>query len=186
MAEERNIHYVSTHDEAATLIDAAPGFWVCDCGCRVQRGSCGRSRLDVCLGFSANSTSDSAHARAISREQALDILREAREKRLVARPYRDFATRSFTDGICFCCDDCCGYFLHPEEACDRGALRETTLWEDCNHCLACVESCHFGARRERQGRLEVDWEQCYGCGLCLQGCPTQAIRMEPRMAAPAV
>jgi Na+-translocating ferredoxin:NAD+ oxidoreductase subunit B len=184
-----NMHFVCTHEEAGALIDAARGYWVSDCGCRAGRANrtggeaCARSRLEVCLGFSSNATSSPSAARPISRGEAEIILQEARAKRLVARPYRDEATRSFTDGICFCCDDCCGYFLNPQEACDRGALVEETDLAACHLCLACVEECRFGARLREGARLTLDREKCYGCGLCVEACPTAAVRMVPRRAS---
>jgi ferredoxin len=109
-----------------------------------------------------------------------EILKEAWEKHLVARPFRDEQTLTHTSGICFCCRDCCGYFLNPQELCDKGAFIESTDMKACTHCGECVEACPFQARGMREGRLVVDRGRCYGCGLCVSPCLEQCIRMVAR------
>ena len=77
--------------------------------------------------------------------EALNLLDIARSSHLVARPYRN-ETRTDADGICFCCDDCCDYFLNPEEVCDKGDQIAVTDYTLCNGCGDCVEVCYFKAR----------------------------------------
>ncbi|HTY92233.1 MAG TPA: hypothetical protein VMC84_13740 [Methanocella sp.] len=52
------------------------------------------------------------------------ILNEAKEKHLVPRPYRNEKGR--LDWICFCCDDCCGYFRGLHDPCEKGSVIEST------------------------------------------------------------
>jgi heterodisulfide reductase subunit A-like polyferredoxin len=104
----------------------------------------------------------------------------AEEGGLVARPFRDEEERVRTEGICFCCDDCCAYFLDPTEVCDRGDLIETTGRDECDDCGLCVEACRFGARSIVEGALALRRENCYGCGLCVGACPRGAVRMVRR------
>ena len=106
------------------------------------------------------------------------ILKEAEEKHLVTRPFRN-DSRTDVDGSCFCCDDCCGYFSDPNETCDKGAMIEKTRIEDCSDCGACAEVCHFRARKMADGKLVIDHEQCYGCGLCQTGVPCESGIPEP-------
>lgn len=115
--------------------------------------------------------------REIKKKDALDILSEAREKNLVTRPFRNEADRTVTDGICFCCDDCCGYFLDPSEKCDRGELAAETDFDVCNHCGLCADVCHFNARNMVEGVLVVEKDYCYGCGLCAGVCPEECVHM---------
>jgi electron transport complex protein RnfB len=185
MAErDFNYHYVCSHEEARRLIEAQSGFRLTNCGCRQETGACKRSRTDVCLMFpGAKVTSDDGVPWAISREEALAVLREAGRKRLVARPWRE-ETPERTDGICFCCDCCCGYFREPGRwECDKGALVERTNRDACTNCGTCVEVCYFGARSldEKGGSLVVDGEKCYGCGLCVAACPENNIELVPRV-----
>jgi len=170
------MHYVCTHQKAQQLMDAQQRFWVCNCGCRESRGECARSRMDVCLMFTADDPGSGAGKREITRAEAEAILGEAADKFLVARPWRN-EDRSETVGICFCCDDCCGYFLDPSEKCDKGEMIARTDFGACTHCSACVDVCYFHARVMNNEKLTVDPERCYGCGLCVTVCPEECIRM---------
>ena len=136
--------------------------------------------MDLCLQFRDDTGVGDSSRREASREQVEAVLAEAREKHLVPRPFRDEATLSRTDGICFCCDDCCAYFLDRSERCDKGAYIERTDMADCTDCGACVPACYFGARAMADGTLQVKREECYGCGLCLDACPEACISLEPR------
>lgn len=179
------LHYVCTWDEAAALIESRDSFWISMCGCRGEEGRCRRSRADVCLQFRASTAADPTGIRPATREEAHEILATARTKGLVARPFRDLETRTETEGICFCCDDCCGYFLDPTEECDKGARIELTDHSLCNDCLGCADHCHFGARIVAGDRVRIDPNLCYGCGLCAEACSLGAISMIPRSKGPS-
>lgn len=174
------MHYVCTWDEAEGLIAEHNRYWVCNCGCREGRGGCARSRMDVCLTFAPDATVTGSGHKEITAGNVQAIMDEAREKFLVARPFRDDATRSRLEGICFCCDDCCGYFLNPEEICDKGTYIEQTDMRRCTHCGDCVPVCYFGARIMADDSMVVDSDKCYGCGLCVASCPVDCIEMVVR------
>jgi len=177
------MHYVCTHDKARQLVQAHQRFWVCNCGCRESQGGCARSRLDLCLMFTADDPGSGSGKREVTLAEVLAILDEADSRFLVARPWRS-DDRSTTIGICFCCDDCCGYFRDPDERCDKGELLAVTDLTACTHCGACVDVCYFGARAMSGDRLAVDPERCYGCGLCAGVCPESCIRMVPLQPNP--
>jgi NAD-dependent dihydropyrimidine dehydrogenase PreA subunit len=179
-AEERTVHYVCTLEEARVLVAGREHYWVSNCGCREGRGACGQSRMDVCLYFEDSFPSTGSGRRAITREDVDILFKEAREKLLVPRPFRDEKTLTRTAGICFCCADCCGYFLNPAERCETGKSIESTAMEACTQCGDCVEVCHFKARTMREGTLVVDRGLCYGCGLCADACPAACIGMVKR------
>ncbi|PKK83085.1 MAG: hypothetical protein CVT49_10250 [candidate division Zixibacteria bacterium HGW-Zixibacteria-1] len=171
-------HFVCTHDEAADLIKRFDRYWVSNCGCRESRGSiCQKSRLDLCLMFRGDIPASGASMHEICFTDVSNILKEASSKHLVARPFRNEIDRKTIEGICFCCDDCCGYFTKPEEQCDKGALIEKTNYDICQHCGNCVEVCYFRARAIDSGELQIIRDNCYGCGLCVDLCPEEAIEM---------
>lgn len=178
--DDFNMHFVCTLEEARALVNGHRRFWVSNCGCRENRGYCARSRIDVCMMFSGECESSGSQMKEISFAEAVNILNEAKEKKLVARPFRNTAIRTQIDGICFCCDDCCGYFLDKSEKCDPGAYIEITRFEDCTHCGVCTEVCYFGARKMSKGEMFVVRENCYGCGLCAGICPEECIELLPR------
>ena len=182
-SQDLAFHYVCTRDQAKEISEGFDRYWVMNCGCREERGSkCARSRMDVCLMFIEESGgSGGSGKREISRAELDEMFEEAKDKHLVSRPFRKEEDRSKIEGICFCCDDCCWYFVKPDqEICDKGTLIENTTMEECNQCGECEEVCFFGARKMDDGELSLNREECYGCGLCIDVCPTECIEMFPR------
>jgi Pyruvate/2-oxoacid:ferredoxin oxidoreductase delta subunit len=174
-------HYVCTRTEAWDLVQEHDRFWVMNCGCREERGECARSRMDVCLMFRGDIEGSAGSGKhEASRSEVAAIFSEAENKRLVTRPFRNDEDRSVTEGICFCCDDCCGYFLDPDEICDKGSMIEGADVSSCTHCGTCAGVCYFGARRMVDDRLDLDQAGCYGCGLCADVCPVTCIQMVRR------
>ncbi|MBF0548219.1 MAG: 4Fe-4S binding protein [Candidatus Riflebacteria bacterium] len=180
MTSQIPMHYVCTLSEATDLINSQKDFWVIDCGCRKGKGSCKQSRMDVCLNFNTHLITKLEDAKKLSREGVEYILAEASSKRLVPRPFRS-EDRFQTEGICFCCSDCCGYFLSAEEACDKGKFVEKTDLKNCTNCGLCENVCHFGSRLIEKASLQIDHEKCFGCGLCVDVCPTNCIQMTKRV-----
>ena len=175
-----SFHYVCTRPEAQDIISGYSRFWVANCGCRESRGKCDRSRMDVCLMFRDDIGSSGTGLREISAAEVKDILAEAQEKHLVPRPFRNQEDKTRADGICFCCDDCCGYFLSPEEVCDRGSQIERTDLDRCTACGVCADVCYFGARSMADEALTIVKDSCYGCGLCVDVCPEGCVEMIAR------
>jgi ferredoxin len=172
-------HYVSTNDEARELVENYKRFWVSNCECREKRGTCHRSRIDVCLYFRDDINYFGSNFHEVSKTDVHEILKEAEKKHLVARPFRDEHDKDKTDGICFCCDDCCEYFIEPGHTCDKGKFIEETENEKCAQCGTCTDVCYFNARAMND-ELTVIRENCYGCGLCVYVCPEACIHMVPR------
>jgi NAD-dependent dihydropyrimidine dehydrogenase PreA subunit len=181
--KELAFHYVCTWEEARKLVSHHHRFWVENCGCREKHeGACARSRMDLCLMFRSDvEASSGSGKKEISRVEVDEIFRVAKEKRLVTRPFRNGNNMTETDGICFCCDDCCEYFTNPSGIkCDKGKLIERTDRDICNNCGVCVEVCYFGARKMDGEELILDRDNCYGCGLCMDVCPEDCMQMVPR------
>ena len=179
-----SIHYVCTHEEAVELIDSQDNFWVSNCGCRESRGECARSRKDLCLFFANDwyfgNGGTGADFKEVTRSFVDGILQEAESKQLVIRPFRNPPLMEKVVGICFCCDDCCGYFLDPNDKCDKGVYIEETNLDLCDDCGICVDVCYFKARQKDNGQLILEQDNCYGCGLCMDACPEGGIEMVRR------
>lgn len=176
-------HYVCTWNQGKKITGRFDRYWVMNCGCREERGNkCARSRMDLCLIFREDIVgSGGSGKKEISKAELEDIFREAKEKHLVTRPFRNEKDRTKTEGICFCCDCCCWHFLNPtEHKCDKGNLMEETQTEECNNCGECVPVCYFSARKMDDGELVIERDECYGCGLCIDVCPRGCIDMVSR------
>lgn len=180
MDKKLSFHYVCTRSEAEELIEKNSKFWVSNCGCREKKGQCDHSSMYVCLFFKPDMRGTGSGFKEGSRALAAGILEDAREKQLVTRPFRDEKEMSETQGICFCCDDCCEYFNNSEELCDKGQYIEKTDFDVCTHCGECVDVCYFMARSMDRDELIIDQSKCYGCGLCQDACPLECIDMTPR------
>jgi NAD-dependent dihydropyrimidine dehydrogenase PreA subunit len=179
--KEVAFHYVCTRDEARELVKKFHRFWVSNCGCRQERGGkCRRSRMDLCLMFRDDIETSGTGMKEVSFSEVEEIFRESQEAHLVTRPFRDEETKTRTEGICFCCDDCCGYFQNEDGVCDKGKLIERTRSSECTNCGECVEVCYFGARQLEGDELIIDRDNCYGCGLCVDICPMEYIEMVVR------
>ncbi len=176
-------HRVSTRKEAERIINRHKRFWVSNCGCRVGRGGkCKRSRMDVCLSFSApgpKGASGGGGVKKVTRKFVDGVLKEAAEKHLICQPF-NYGTTNGANGVCFCCDDCCFLFNPKPAPYNKGSLIESTDFDACIHCGKCVKVCFFGARRMKRNKLAVDPRLCSGCGLCLDVCPAHCIRMVKR------
>lgn len=86
---DRHFHYIATLSEARELVDRFYRFWVSNCECRENRDEgCSRSRMDLCLFFDPQMGGTGSDFKEVTWEFVLGILKEAREKRLVTRPFR--------------------------------------------------------------------------------------------------
>ncbi len=172
-------HFVCTRDEARKIINKHRQFWVSNCGCRENKGKCNRSRIDVCLYFRDDITNFGSSFHKAKKSEVNEILQEAKDKYLVTRPFRDEKNMRRTGGICFCCDDCCEYFVKPGQKCDKGKFIERTNRSKCSNCGTCVDVCYFKAR-DINDKLKINRRKCYGCGLCIDVCPSKCIEMKRR------
>ena len=172
------------YEQATELIENAKAWGVRDCICRLQQNLIGKGcdrPLESCLIFApVEGVFDrSETTRAITKEEALDILRQAEDAGLVHSP------GNFRDGhnyICNCCTCCCGVlrsvaeFSIPTAIASSGfvAVVDIAL---CAGCADCVARCQFGALAVLDGVCLVDAGCCVGCGLCVAVCPTEALSL---------
>jgi electron transport complex protein RnfB len=114
--------------------------------------------------------------RSITKEEALDILRQAEEQGLVLQPSN--AQRIMN--ICLCCWDCCQVLKaikrHPNPAeLVHSNYYATVRADECIACETCLERCQMDAIQMKDDVAEIDPNRCIGCGLCVTTCGTQAI-----------
>ena len=175
------------HEQASELLEAAMAWGARDCICRVQQQLVGKGcnrPIENCLVFAPveGVFDHSQTTRAISKEEALRILREAEEAGLVhsAANYRDQHYY-----ICNCCTCCCGVMRGVAEFGVPTAIASSDFHavvdeDGCIACGDCVESCQFGALFIPEYACMVDDTRCVGCGLCTVACPTGSIQLERR------
>jgi len=173
---------VYPYEKASDLIENAKAWGVRDCICRVQKDLIGDPcdhPVENCLifapveGYFENSAVD----RAISKDESLQILREAEEAGLV------HTTGNYQDHnayICNCCTCSCGILRGVAEFNNSSAIAKADFLvvvddELCVACGDCVEHCQFDALNVDGIVCEVDSRNCVGCGLCVPSCPEGAM-----------
>jgi ferredoxin len=177
---------VSTFDEVTALLKQAEGpFVIIECICRKKKamegGTCNvTDRKETCLAIHgmAEMLQSGNVGRAISREEALSIIKQNQTDGLVLQPSN---TRR-AEFICSCCGCCCGMLsIH------KSLPKPLDFWSSnfqasvdtavCIGCGSCEESCQVGAVTvsDQEQCAIVNLNRCIGCGVCIADCPTEAI-----------
>lgn len=167
------------------------GAWILalgPCGCREKKGNCD-APVETCISLNewAEGMIERGRSRAVTLEEALEVLRRSHEAGLVHLAYRQ--REQEISLVCSCCSCCC-FFLTALKRFDyHDALVESAYVASydparCRNCGKCVERCPFEAWTETSGparkRISFDPSRCFGCGLCVSTCPTGAISFVER------
>ena len=180
-------HQVTTFDQVREIINNTEGrISIVPCMCREGAKAGGKpckvtSRVETCMTFG-----DWAEhfiklgAREITREEALDIIRQNQEDGLVLQPtnYRKL------DFICSCCGCCCGVLKIQKKLSNPAAHWAHNFYaevdtEMCTGCGICAEKCQVDAANvdDRNEYATIDLDRCIGCGNCVVNCPSDAMRL---------
>ena len=175
------------YERASELLQQAKAWGVRDCICRVQQKLVGKGcdrPIENCLTFAhvEGAFDGSKVGRAISREEAMQILGQAEDAGLVHSP------GNFQDGnsyICNCCTCCCGVLRMVSEFSVPTAIASSQFvavvdQDSCTGCGDCLERCQFGALALPDDLCGVDPGSCVGCGLCVSVCPSEALSLARR------
>ena len=181
---------------ANNIILKEPDFIaVMDCPCRLARED-GCKPVNVCMAVGRTTAQfwlehgQKYHARKISQEEALTILREAHDRGNITTSWFKVATGGRTGVICACCTCCCGglegmrlvkKFKGGEELSNMisSGYVATVDAQMCKACGLCARTCFFeAARMDGRGGLVQDRAACMGCGLCVERCPEGARKLE--------
>lgn len=188
---------VLDHERATAIVEDARARAVSLCYCRHKARhlglACGHpERICMSLNGGADFVIRRGHGEAISKQEALDILAQARERGL-AHIADNVARRP--SYICNCCGCCCGQL----QAINRYGLKNAVHTSNfvaridpdlCTGCSRCAQRCPIQAiavharnpaERERQKMVaRVDASLCLGCGVCHAACKRGALRMARR------
>jgi ferredoxin len=175
------------YERATELLEQAKSWGVRDCICRVQQRLIGKGcdfPVENCIVFAPveNAFDHSDVTRALTKEEALQILCEAEEAGLV------HSTGNYRDRhhyICNCCTCCCAVLRSVAEFEVPAAVARSDFYaviadEACIGCGDCVERCQFGALSVPDDVCVVDETRCVGCGVCAVVCPAEAISLARR------
>ncbi|MBT8346814.1 MAG: 4Fe-4S binding protein [Desulfofustis sp.] len=178
-----NLEKIIPYKRARDLILHNPNHIVAlDCPCRsVRENPC--MPLDVCLiiGEPFASFMFDHHgphkARAITQQEALDILEQENKRGHVAHAFfKDVMLDRFY-AICNCCSCCCGAMQAQRRGTPMLASSGFVCRLDekkCVSCGDCVSVCQFSAI-DMDSEQRIDEQACMGCGVCVNFCPQEAL-----------
>lgn len=177
-------------DRLEEVLEPYSDFSVGICQCRLSKEllgeGCGK-KLEACLimGPLAKSLVSQGRMRAVSRQEAIDIKREAESEGLITWML-NVDTKIFNVS-CSCCGCCCDALRSVTQFNTPGLIAPPHFMPDisftsCRACMKCVNDCPMGALKmlenESGNRLSFDSKRCVGCGLCSLACKDGLIRME--------
>lgn len=173
---------VLSYEQVDGYIDNARYISVQDCPCRVSKHACD-APIDVCLAldYGAKFLAERGMGRLIDRDEALNVLKRAREAGLV---HMTSNTLDRVEFICNCCPCCCGLLGTVTRLGLPAANIASNFYAvvDEGECLACAECetrCPVHAI-SMDDVAQVDVEQCIGCGACTVHCPSDALSLVRR------
>lgn len=150
-------------EKLSYYLDKYDTYAISDCSCRAARRigeeGCGHLEHEICLqiGPSAEYYIRTGRARAVSREEAEQILKKAEENGLMHEmPHTDGL--GDTDAICNCC------------GCSCFSIRMANMFKTPD------------AIRSNYGAVS-DSQKCVACGQCVETCPTNALKLGQRLCA---
>lgn len=191
-----NAAQVLDYERSSEVIRTARSIGVGHCYCRHKMAHLGKACTaprEICMSFNGVAESLIRHGqiRAADRVEALDLLQEAHEQRLV-----QFAdnVRNGVNFICNCCGCCCEAMLAARRFASLHPVHTTNFLpvltaEPCTGCGRCGTVCPVDAMQfvpanspSPRGRnmAEPDLDRCLGCGICVRVCPKGALHLESR------
>ena len=157
------------------------GKSITDSGCdyEIPRESC------IAFGSMAKAWANWGYGRYVSKEEAIDILKEVREKGAVHSVIHERDDyRLPVVAICNCCWDCCG-ILRPYNmgsvALKYNASYTARIKDDanCKGCGNCEKYCPTTAIKLKMEKATLNSDKCIGCGQCAFQCRQNNIELYP-------
>ena len=178
------------YEEVEKLIESSDVIGVAHCYCRHHKNlldeqcNLNASKLNCLqLGKNAQFAIEYGFSKQISKEEALEILREAEDQGLVHKAIHANQNPEKPEAaICNCCKCCCETFqIYYRGMAPFHSLTSfvSKVDEDlCVACETCVKICPVEAPELIDTTSVINEERCIGCGVCAHQCPEEAIQME--------
>ncbi|MHA1269057.1 MAG: 4Fe-4S binding protein [Candidatus Helarchaeota archaeon] len=133
------------------------------------------------VGASALATANMGLGRSLTKEEAIEYLKETEKAGLVHNASNDASEHSF---ICNCCPDHCGALLPFKKFGIKNIKPSNFIpkinQELCIKCKTCANKCPMEMilYSEPEDIMIINYDNCIGCGVCASNCQENAILME--------
>jgi electron transport complex protein RnfB len=187
----RNDMEIHPYESVVDIVNSFNAWGVQECLCRKQKALVGDPcdhPLEVCMSLHKRPGVFDHHpsVRAVTKEEALDILKMAADAGLVHQVGNNLEGGSDTLWfICNCCTCSCGILRGMAElgianVVARSAFVNTVDETLCNGCEDCLSYCQFNALSMDDMLAVVDSIRCVGCGVCVPSCSVGAMTLVRR------
>jgi ferredoxin len=196
VAPERSSRIIPYPHANRIILNNPQSIVVMDCACRIERGVTDPEELAVCIAagepvasFWLEHGEERLHARRISAEEAVEIMRRAREKGSIPTAWFKDAAGDRFFAICNCSPGGCDALEaariaaslqvdDPPEIVLASGYSARVDRQACIGCGTCVESCPFAAiALDGEDKAVIIFELCMGCGLCVDRCKQEAVSL---------
>lgn len=163
---------------------------VVHCFCRQWRKFMGEScRFEhsdescIVLGGGTKYAVNYGIARYISKEKALDIIKDVQKKGAIHQVYHEREDLDLPEiAICNCCWDCCGVIGSYNRGLIPIRVRSYYVAQIadeslCTGCGTCIKYCPVRAVSVINKKSRIDEAKCIGCGQCELQCPESVITL---------
>ena len=126
------------------------------------------------------------HARKITQQEAIDMVKKFRDHGYVTQSFFKVATGGSTGVVCNCHPDTCvslqatkfsKKFSNKLTMTAEAGYAVTHDEKKCEKCGTCAEICPFDAIEVSDITWTYDKDQCYGCELCVEKCEKKALTL---------
>ncbi|OGR13680.1 MAG: 4Fe-4S ferredoxin [Desulfobacula sp. GWF2_41_7] len=179
---------IMDYEQVEAIIRSQSKILVAPCICRKEHTIMGKgcnkiSESCLIFGGGAYIYESRGIGRTISRDDALEIVREGVKQGLVPQP----SNAKKPLNICLCCDCCC-QILKNIKAFEAPAKIVSSNFQarvnpdECTGCQACEEICPMDAidMDSKDIVAVVNLDRCIGCGLCVTVCEFGAMTLRDK------